>query len=101
MKRLEDKELSKEDCIFMEIMESSATLQDGRYCPKLPFKKPEILQPNNFSVAKQRILGLRRKFVNNQRPFQLYFSYIREVTDKGYAEQVPPEQLQCQGGKVC
>lgn len=64
-KTSEEKGMSREDLRFMEIMESSATLQDERYTLNLPLKKPDVLFPNNFAVAKQRILGLRRGFVNN------------------------------------
>ncbi len=42
----EEKEMSREDIRFMEIMESSATLQDKRYCLKLPFKRSDIILPN-------------------------------------------------------
>lgn len=58
-------DFNEEDVRCMEIMKSSATLQDERYCLNLPFKKPDVLLPNNFAVAKQRIIGLRRKFLNN------------------------------------
>jgi len=37
-KNTEAKEMSREDCRFMGIMESSATLQDERYWLKLPPK---------------------------------------------------------------
>lgn len=42
-----DTEMSREDIRFMEIMESSATVRDERYCLKLPFKKPDVQLPNN------------------------------------------------------
>ena len=45
--------------------------------------------PNNFAVAKQKILGLRRKFLNNSQVHKEYSSYLSVVTDKGYAEPVP------------
>ena len=60
-KTSEDKEMSREDFRFMEIMKSSAILQNKRYCLKLPLKKPDVLLQNNFAVTKQRILGLRMK----------------------------------------
>lgn len=70
----------------MEIMKSSATLQDERYTLKLPLKKPDVLLPNNFAVAKQRILGLRRRFVTNPTLHKEYSSFLNGVIDKGYAE---------------
>lgn len=35
----------REDIQFMEIMESSITLQDKRYCLRLPFKNPDVNLP--------------------------------------------------------
>lgn len=77
-KTSENKEMSREDCRFMEIMDSSATLQEERYWLKLHHKKPEILLPNNFAVAKQRILGLQRKFVNSPTLHKEYSSYLNK-----------------------
>jgi len=61
---------------------------------------PRVFLPNNFAVAKQRMLGLRRKFVNDPTLHKEYSSYLNKVIVKGYAEQVLPDQLQCGGGKV-
>ncbi|XP_030596228.1 uncharacterized protein LOC115787620 [Archocentrus centrarchus] len=96
----EEREISREDIRFLEVMESSATLQDNRYCLKLPFKRPDVILPNSFTVAKQRILGLRRKFISDSQFHKEYSSCLKEVVDKGYAEQVPEQQLQGRSGKV-
>lgn len=39
--------------------------------------------------------------MNNPILHKEYSSYLNKVNDKGYAEQVPQEQLQCGSGKVC
>lgn len=93
----EEKQASREDLQFMKIMEGSAMLQKGRYYLKLPFKNADVLLPNNFPVAKQRMLGLRRRFVNDPKFHVEYSSYMKGVIDKGYAEQVPQEQMLCSG----
>lgn len=97
-KTSEDKEMSQEDLKFLEVMESSAELQNERYTLKLPLKKPDVLLPNNFAVAKQRILGLRKRFVSNPTLHKEYSSFLNGVIDKGYAEQAPQQHLQ--SGKV-
>lgn len=94
------KEISREDVRFLEIMESSATLQEKRYCLKLPFKRADVLLPNSFMVAKQRILGVRKRFVNDTQFHREYSQCLSEVVEKGYAEQVPIEQLKGSKGKV-
>ncbi|XP_034093136.1 uncharacterized protein LOC117560379 [Gymnodraco acuticeps] len=88
----EEKEMSREDQQFMEIMNTSATLQDNRYSLKLPLKTPGVLLPNNFAVAKQRLLGLRKRFVSNPMLHKEYASVLNGVIEKGYAEQVPTQQ---------
>lgn len=54
----EKKGLSREDIQFLEITENSATLEDGHYSLKLPFKKENVSLPSNRSVAKQRLESL-------------------------------------------
>ena len=96
----EDKEMSREDMKFMEIMEICATLQEGRYCLKLPFKRPDAHLPNSFKVAKQRVLGLRKTFVSYPEFNREYSSCLNYVIEKGYVEKVPLEQSQGRPGKV-
>lgn len=95
-----DQEMSREDIKFMEIMESSATLQEGRYCLKLPFKRPDAHLSNSFKIAKQRILGLRKSFMSNPEFHKEYSSCLNDVIKKGYAEKVPLEQSQGRPEKV-
>lgn len=81
-------------------MESSAVLQEERYCLKLPFKRPDAHLPNSFKVAKQRILGLRKRFMSNPEFHREYTSCLHDVIARGYAEKVPLEQSQGRPGKV-
>lgn len=69
-------------------MEQSEVCQDGKHCLNLPFKTKEVHLPNNFAVAKQQILGLKKKFLNNHGFHQEYAGYMN-VFSKGYAEEVP------------
>ncbi len=99
-KTTKEKEMSREDLKFLEIMEHLAVLQEGRYCLKLPFKNKEVCLSNNFAVARQRIQGLRKRFLNNKQLHQEYAGYMNTLMSKNYAEQVPQQQLQCEKGKV-
>ncbi len=99
-KSTREKEMSREDLKFLEIMEHSAVLQEGRYCLKLPYKNKEVCLPNNFAVAKQRIQGLRRKFLNSKHLHQEYAGYMNTLISKNYAELVPQQQLHGEKGKV-
>lgn len=99
-KTAKEKEMSREDLKFLEIMENSAILQEGRYYLKLPFKNKEVCMPNNFAVAKQRIQGLRKRFLNNRDFHHEYAEYMNTLISKSYAEPVPRQQVHGEKGKV-
>ncbi len=56
--------------------------------------------PNNFSLVKQRKLGLKRRFQRDEQFYQEYVAFVKEMINKGYAEQVPTRQLKGDSGKV-
>lgn len=93
-------EMSREDHNFSEIMENSVVLQKGRYSLKFPFKNKEVCMPNNLAVAKQRIQGLRKRFLNNTDFHREYTEYMNMLISSEYAEQVPHQQMHCEKGKV-
>ena len=66
----EHAELSVEDKQFMEIMSSSATLTNGHYYLKLPFRDSNVVMPNNKQVAQQRAQHLLKKFKRDQLPME-------------------------------
>lgn len=99
-KAAEEREMSRDDIRFMEIMEDSAVLQDGRYCLKLPFKKKDVSLPNNLVVVKQRMQGLRRRFLSNDSLHQEYAQYVNGLIANTYAELVPQQKLQGEPGRV-
>lgn len=96
----ENKEMSREDHAFMEKVNRSIELQDGHYKVNLPFKMENPMLPNNLCVAKQRILGLKRKLDRNKTFHQEYKVFLDEVIKQGYAERVPLHQLKQDEGKV-
>lgn len=97
----EDKEeLSRDDMKFMEIMTESCKLENGHYTLDLPFKRKDVSLPNNQCVAKQRILGLKRRFGRDERFHKEYTEFLNDVISKGYAEPVPEHQIGRSDGKV-
>lgn len=97
----DDVTMSRNDQQFMEIMENTIKFEEGHYCIDLLFKSPDVI-PNNRSVAEQRVLCLQRKFKSHREYQQEYTfpSFLSEAIDKGYAEMVPPHQLEREDGKV-
>lgn len=80
-------------------MDESAQLQDGHYSMRMPFRKEQLTLPNNLSMIKKRLLGLKSKF-RNELFHQEYASFFTDVIRKGYAEKVPQHQLGGEIGKV-
>ena len=61
----EKREHSIEDKRFLEIASKSVSLVDGHYTLNLPFRKDDVLIPNNRHIAMQRLQSLKRKFKRN------------------------------------
>lgn len=93
-------EMSREEKKFMEKVESSVQLKGGHYMMKLPFRTPHVNMPNNFTVAKQRVSGLKRRLLKDETFHKEYTDFLTDVINKGYAERVPESQLDRSEGKV-
>ena len=78
--------MSREDIRFLKFMDESAQLQDGHYSLKMPFRKEQFTLPNNLSMVKQRLLGLKAKFRKDKLFHKQYTSFFTDVIRKGYAE---------------
>ncbi len=96
----ERNEMSLEDCRFMQVMDSSAEIVNGRYQLPLPFKRDNPMMPNNLHLAEQRILCLKRKFQRNSEFHKEYIAFMETVISSGHAELVPQDQLKQENGKV-
>lgn len=89
-------EMSREDAKFMEIMEKTVSFKDGHYSLKLPFKNRDVVMSNNLCIAKQCLLGIKRKFEKDAKFQQEY----ADMVNQDYAEEVPEHQLNRCDGKV-
>ncbi|XP_073713144.1 uncharacterized protein [Misgurnus anguillicaudatus] len=88
----EVKEMSIEDRRFLKIADESATIVNGHYSIKLPFRKDNTMLPNNRCIAEQRLQSLKKKF-NRNPSFKLgYVTFMTDMISSGYAEKVPEAQ---------
>ncbi len=62
---LRKKEMSREDHAFMEKVSKSIELRNGHYKMNLSFRMENPMLPNKLCVAKQCLIGLKRKFDRN------------------------------------
>ncbi|KAK0131366.1 hypothetical protein N1851_033909 [Merluccius polli] len=96
----EQEEMSREENKFMEIMESSAKLQNGHYTFQMPFKGKDVSMPNNLGVAMQRVHCLKRRLQKDASFHEEYNNFLADVLSNGYAEEVPQHQFETPTGKV-
>lgn len=56
--------------------------------------------PNNRCVAEQRAAGLRRKLMKNKDFLEDYKGFMKSILEKGYAMEVPQDQLAHDNNRV-
>ncbi|XP_070548923.1 uncharacterized protein [Ptychodera flava] len=98
---IDDKrEHSQEDKKFMQKVKETIELVDGHYKMGLPFKNERVRLPDNQHYALQRFRGLERKLRNNPKFHADYQKFMADIIEKGYAIQVPNDELDRDDGKV-
>ncbi|XP_070541303.1 uncharacterized protein [Ptychodera flava] len=98
---IDDKrEHSQEDKKFMQKVNETIELVDEHYKMGLPFKNERVRLPDNQHYALQRFKGLERKLRNNPKFHADYQKFMADIIEKGYAIQVPNDELDRDDGKV-
>lgn len=95
-----DETLSQDDLAFMRIMkEGIHTTSKGQYEMPLPLRAPASgnALPNNKSQALSRLAGLRKRMLRDTKYHEDYVKFMNDVISKGYAEEVPDEELDAVG----
>ena len=59
-------EMSMEDKKFMSIVDNTMRLEKGHYIMDLPFKDSDVHFPDNISVARKRLNGLKQRFIRDK-----------------------------------
>ena len=90
---LPDKQMSQDDIKAIEIMNKSVQLKEGHYEIALPLKDDPNL-PNNRPLVEHRLQLLKRKLSKDPELYQRYSSFMTELLDKGYAEEVPEQEIE-------
>ncbi len=90
---------SKEDQKFMKMVTNSAILVDGHYEIGLPLREKDHM-PDNRKIVEQRALHLKKRLQKDSAFLADYKTFMQDMVSKGYAEQVPAEELTCSDGKI-
>ena len=85
MKKLS--EISCDDRKFLDIVERGTIKRNGCYVVPLPLRDQELVMPNNKQQAVKRLMGLKRRFIRNDKFFLDYKKHINDLLEKGYARR--------------
>ena len=67
--------------------------EDERLCVALPWRYDYQILPDNIEMARKRLTGLKRRFQINPEVHQKYTDQMRLTIQKGYAEEVPKDEI--------
>ena len=85
--------MSVEDERALAIMESSVRRVSGRYQVALPWRGQPPYLPNNRVAVEKRLSLLKKRFHRDPEFFARYKAAVNDYIAKGYAKQVPVEEL--------
>lgn len=89
--------MSVEDEKALAIMEDSVKKVSGHYQVALPWRQQPPYLPNNRVAVEQRLHLLKKRFLRDPEFFARYKTAINDYFVKGYAKQVPEEDLNADG----
>ena len=87
----ERKQNSQEDKRFLQIAKTTVKKTDGKVQVNLPVKERTEL-PDSKAMAEQRLSYLKRKMEKDNDYKQEYVAFMKKYIDKGYAEEVNPQE---------
>ena len=71
--------------------ETHSRLISGKFSVRLPFKATDPTFPNSFSIAKQSLLRMEKRFVKNSDLESHYKSFFQEYLDLGHMRKLGDE----------
>ena len=80
-------EISWDDRKCLDIVERRTVKKNGHYVVPLPFHDQELVIPNNKQQTVKRLMGLKRRFIRDNKFFLDYKKYMNDLLEKGYARR--------------
>ena len=96
----DSKTSSVEDMKWREKVEGSIEFKDGHYEVPLPLKRDDKQLPSNRTMALRRLSSLEKKLKDDTKFKKDYVSFMENMLEEGYAEEVPEESLNREDGRV-
>ena len=83
--------LSREDRVFVEIMEKEMTkAHTGKLSAPLPLRRDRNKLPNNYEVARSRAANLTAQLKRNPDKQEHFVSFMEDILKNNHAEEAPP-----------
>ena len=96
----DNKAMSVQDEMVTARWERTATYEDGHYTLPIPFRHEDPQLPDSKQMAELRLRSLRRKLERNPELSEKYTEGMEDLLNKGYAVEIPQNEVGCQDGKV-
>ena len=90
---------SVEDNKFMKLMEERTQLKNSHYVVPLPFRNETVKMPNNHQQAVMYSHQLHKRLTKDEQLHEEYTNFMEKLITKGYAEPVPPQEVERNDGK--
>ena len=81
-------DISKDDKAFLKTVEESTSKSGEHYVILLPFKKENLIMPNNRKQAMQRLIYLKRRFKKDPAFSEDCKQFMSNLLVKGYARRM-------------
>ena len=92
--------LPQNDKKVLSIYEKSLSRVGEHYSVPLPFKREPVFMPNNFELAKKRILSLSRTLTKSPNLLVSYVEFMKQLFKDGHAVILDNDTVRGEYGRV-
>ena len=97
--KYDDMTVSRQDLLWQEKVSSGIKqLPNGQYEIPLPFEEDDVTMPDNERYCLARLNSLKTQLRNDKFRGD-YISFMKEMREKNFVEEVPPPELETAEGK--
>ena len=84
--------MTEEERAALEKVKNSCTVVEERYQVGVPWKRGQPKLPDNYAIAKSRLVSTEKNLRKNPVVAEEYCRTIKEYVEKGYLQKVNPKQ---------
>ena len=91
---------SQEDVTFIDNAARDIQIVEGHYVLPLPFRQHDVRMPDNKHQVLKRTLWQKKKMSRDPKYYSDYSTFMLNLLNNGFAEQVPESRLRAELGQV-